>query len=57
MGYSCHTIANIIHGSLAEHVCILKPASMTMKYLKCRVNLNFEVDFGLNDTLSTITSW
>ena len=31
---------------------------MTIEYLKYRVDLNFEVDFGVNDALGTIvTKW
>ena len=31
---------------------------MTVEYLKCRADLNFEVDFGANGTIGTImTKW
>ena len=31
---------------------------MTIEYLKCRKDLNFEVDFGVNDVIGTIvTEW
>ena len=31
---------------------------MTIEYLKCRKNLNFEVDYRVNDVISTIvTEW
>ena len=31
---------------------------MTIKYLKCRANLNFEVDFRVNSAISMIaTKW
>ena len=36
---------------------ILKPASMTIKYLKCRADLNFEVDFRSNGAISTVATW
>ena len=29
---------------------------MTIEYLKCRADLNFEVDFGINDTIGTIVT-
>ena len=33
-------------------------AGMTIEYLTCRANLNFEVDFGANGAISTIvTKW
>ena len=32
---------------------IPKPASMIIKYLKCRADLNFEVDFRSNDVIGT----
>ena len=31
---------------------------MTIKYLKCSADLNFEVDFGVNGAIGTIvTKW
>ena len=31
---------------------------MTIEYLKCRADLNFEVDFGVNGAIGTIvTKW
>ena len=31
---------------------------ITIEYLKCRVDLNFEVDLGVNGAISTIvTKW
>ena len=31
---------------------------MTIEYLKCRADFNFEVDFGVNDVIGTIvTKW
>ena len=31
---------------------------MTIEYLKCRTDLNFEIDLGVNDAISTIvTKW
>ena len=31
---------------------------MPLEYLKCRADLNFEVDFGVNGAISTIaTKW
>ena len=31
---------------------------MTIKYLKCKTDLNVEVDFGVNDDIGTIvTKW
>ena len=31
---------------------------MTIEYLKCRVDLIYEVDFGVNDAIGTIvTKW
>ena len=31
---------------------------MTIKYQKCRADLNFEVDFGVNEAISMIvTKW
>ena len=31
---------------------------MTIKYLKCIADLNFEVDFGVSDAIGTIvTKW
>ena len=31
---------------------------MTMEYLKCRADLNFEVDFGVNGAIGAIvTKW
>ena len=31
---------------------------MTIEYLKCRADLNIEVDFGVNGTIGTIvTKW
>ena len=31
---------------------------MTIEYLKCRVDLNFEVDFGVNGAIGMIvTKW
>ena len=31
---------------------------MTIEYLKCRADLNFEVDFGVNSDIGTIvTKW
>ena len=31
---------------------------MTIEYLTCRADLNFEVDFGVNGTIGTIvTKW
>ena len=27
---------------------------MTIEYLKCRTDLNFEIDFGANDVIDTI---
>ena len=31
---------------------------MTIEYLKCRADLNFEVDFGVNDAIGAIvTKW
>ena len=31
---------------------------MTIEYLKSRANLNFEIDFGVNDVIGTIvTKW
>ena len=29
---------------------------MTIEYLKCRADLNFEVDFGVNDAIGTIVT-
>ena len=29
-------------------------ASMTLEYLKCRADLNFEVDFGSNGAIGTV---
>ena len=35
-----------------------KKRGMTIEYLMCRADLNFEVDFGVNDTIGTIvTKW
>ena len=30
---------------------------MTIEYLKCRADLNFEVDFGSNAVIGTVTTW
>ena len=31
---------------------------MTFEYLKCRADLNFEVDFGVNGAIGTfVTKW
>ena len=29
---------------------------LTLEYLKCRVDLNFEVDFGVNGAIGTIVT-
>ena len=36
---------------------ILNPASMTIQYLKCRADLNFEVNFGSNGAIITVVTW
>ena len=39
-------------------IVIIEPYGMTIEYLKCRKDLNFEVDFRVNDVIgTTVTKW